>query len=51
MKWNATIIVTLFLNPHELTKIILQSCTKFYGVKLKHLGLGTEPKSFSFFPA
>ena len=27
MKWNATIIVTLFFNPHELTKIVLQ---KFY---------------------
>ena len=30
MKWNATIIVTFF-NPHELTKIVPKSFTKFYG--------------------
>ena len=50
MKWNATIIVT-FLNPHELTKIVLQSSTKFYGPKLNHLALRTEPKRFSSFSA
>ena len=35
MKWNATIIVTLFsiFYPHELTKIVLKSSTKYYGVK------------------
>ena len=37
MKWNATIIVTLFFNPHELTKIVLKSSRKFYGPKLNHL--------------
>ena len=29
--------IVTFFNPHELTKIILQSSTKFYGVKLNHL--------------
>ena len=29
MKWIPTIVVTFF-NPHELTKIVLQSYTKFY---------------------
>ena len=31
MKWNATIIVTFFFYPHELTKIVLQ---KFYKILL-----------------
>ena len=26
-----------FFNPHQLTKIVLESSTKFYGVKLNHL--------------
>ena len=28
MKWNATIIVTIFFITHELTKVIVQSSTK-----------------------
>ena len=38
-----------FFNPHELTKIVLQSSTKFYGVKLKHLAQRTEPKRVVLF--
>ena len=34
---------------YELTKIVLQSSTKFYGVKLNQLVKGTEPKTFSLF--
>ena len=48
MKWNANMIVTFF-NPHELSKIDLKSSTKLYGVKLNHLGWGTDHKGCSFF--
>ena len=50
MKWKAVIIVTFF-NPRELTKIVLQSSTQFYDVKLKQLGQGTEPKKLFLFSA
>ena len=49
MKRNATNIVTLFFNPHELTKIGLKSSTKFYGPKMNHLASRTEPKRFFLF--
>ena len=48
MKSNATLIVTLFFNPHELTKIVLISSTK-YSTKLHHLPYRTEPKRFFLF--
>ena len=48
MKWNAAIIVTFF-NPHELTKIVLESFLKLYGVKLNYLAKATEPKWFFLF--
>ena len=38
-----------FFNPHELTKIVLRSSTKFYGVKLNHLVKRTEPKTVLLF--
>ena len=51
MKWNATIIVTLFFYPHELTKIVLQ---KFYKILLHQnalFGLANWTKKvFSVFP-
>ena len=37
MKWNATIIGTLFFYPHEPTKIVLKNSTKFDCTKLHHL--------------
>ena len=49
MKWNATIIVTLFFNPHELAKIVLRSYTKFYGVKGATWPSELNQKAFSFF--
>ena len=51
MKWNATIIVTLFFYPHELTKIVLQ---KFYKILLHQnalFGLANWTKKvFPVFP-
>ena len=51
MKWNATIIVTFFFYPHELTKIVLQ---KFYKILLHQnalFGLANWTKKvFSVFP-
>ena len=38
------------LNPHELTKIVLQSSTKFFVVKWNHLASELKQKSFSFYP-
>ena len=29
--------IDFFFNPHELTKIVLESSTKFYGTKLNNL--------------
>ena len=40
---------SFFFNPHELTKIVLKSSTKFNGVNLKHLAHGTEPKNLFLF--
>ena len=51
MKWNATIIVTLFFCPHELTKIVLQ---KFYKILLHQIALfglaNWTKKVFPVFP-
>ena len=51
MKWNATIIVTLFFYPHELIKIVLQ---KFYKILLHQnalFGLANWTKKvFPVFP-
>ena len=49
MKWNATNIVTLFFYPHELTKIVLKSSSKYYCTKKHYLALRTEPKKFFLF--
>ena len=38
-----------FFNPHELTKIVLKSSTKYYCTKLHHLAWRTEPKRFFLF--
>ena len=51
MKWNATIIVAFFFNPHELTKIVLQ---KFYKILLHQIALfglaNWTKKVFPVFP-
>ena len=48
MKWNATIIVTLFFYPHELTKIVLQ---KFYKILLHQIALfGLANRTKKVFP-
>ena len=38
-----------FFHPHELTKIVLKSSTKYYCTKLQHLAWRTEPKKFFLF--
>ena len=38
-----------FFYPHELTKIVLKSSTKYYCTKLHHLAQRTEPKMFLLF--
>ena len=38
-------ILEAFFISHELTKIVLESSTKLYGVNLNHLAWRTEPKS------
>ena len=39
----------LFFNPHELTKIVLKSSTKYNCTKLHYLVKRTEPKRFFLF--
>ena len=51
MKWNATIVVTLFFNPHELTKMVLKKFYELLWCQTETFGLTSWTKTvFYVFP-
>ena len=45
MKWNTTTRVTLFFNPHELAKIVLQNFYKILWCQIEPIGLANWIKT------